>query len=96
MPEIREITCINKPDHNDPYSRITHVGGGATLLTGWRMTVEEAIDAIEKNRIKFQVGSGLMAVDVIVATGPSGRKHLTTSPDDETSNNLLSLPECPP
>ena len=91
MAESRQITCINKSDRDSLYERITHVGGGA-LLGGWRLTSDEAIDAIAHGE-KFHVGSGDEAVNVRVDER-DGQKYLTTAPDDSKKNNLLSLPEC--
>jgi hypothetical protein len=85
-----QITCINKDDRQNPYQRITHVGG-----TGWKMTQQDAIRAIENRQRSFYVSSGGRAVNVIVATSQYGNKYLKTEADSSEPNNLLSLPECP-
>jgi len=89
----REISCINKPDRNSRYEPIRYIGG----LEGgkrWRMSEEGAIEAIEKNEYSFFVNRGGNEVKVIVATR-NGRKYLKTEEDNETTDNLLKLPECP-
>lgn len=84
-----QIACINKDDRQNPYQRITHVGG-----TGWRMTLQEAIRAIESGQRSFYVSQGGgNTVRVIVATR-NGNKYLKTTADGDEPNNLLSLPEC--
>jgi len=84
-----EITCINKDDRQNPYERITHVGG-----KGWKLTQQEAIRAIESRQLSFYVSSGGRSVDVIVAISQHGNKYLKTKADGDEPNNLLSLPEC--
>jgi hypothetical protein len=84
-----QISCINKDDRQNPYQRITHVGG-----TGWRMTLQEAISAIESGRRSFYVSWGGLTTRVIVATSQYGNKYLKTEADSSEPNNLLSLPEC--
>ena len=89
-----QVTCINKTDRFNPYERISHIGGGGSILTSWRMTTDEAIDAIENGTHEFYVDRESIFVNVIVATH-SGRKYLKTVAEGENPNNLLSLSECP-
>lgn len=84
-----QITCINKDDRQNPYQRITHVGG-----VGWKMTQQDAIRAIENRQRSFYVSRGGRAVGVIVATSQYGNRYLKTEADSSEPNNLLSLPEC--
>jgi hypothetical protein len=84
-----QITCINKDDRQNPYQRITHVGG-----VGWKMTQQDAIRAIENRQRSFYVSRGGRAVAVIVATSAHGNKYLKAEADSSEPNNLLSLPEC--
>ena len=58
MAQTVQITCINKSDRDNPYERITHVGGGQTLLTSWRKTQPEAIAEIENGESQFFVSVG--------------------------------------
>lgn len=89
-----QITCINKSDRTSPHERITHIGGGTTILTSWRKTQEEAIAEIEARTSRFYVSVRSQSVWVVVAESRYGNKYLKTEPDAEQPNNLLSLPEC--
>ena len=95
MAQILEVTCINKSDRENPYERITHIGGGETILSSWRRTQEEAIAGIEGGNSQFFVRRDGKRVWVIVAVSRHGNKYLKTEADGEQPNNLLSLPECP-
>jgi hypothetical protein len=88
----RQISCINKLDRNNPYEPILKVGGIENGLR-WTMTETEAITAIDNGRYSFFVYRGGSEVGVIVATR-NRRRYLKTTADNETTNNLLSLPEC--
>jgi hypothetical protein len=88
------IRCINKNPRNDPYRRITHVGGIGT--TQWKLSVDDVIKRIEGGLEAFYVerpeGN---QVNVIVARSRSGNKYIKTESDGDEPNNLLALPECP-
>ena len=86
---------MNKRDRPNPYERITHVGG--VTGTQWKLTQEDAIGKIERSEWSFYValpGSN-KSVWVELGTSRFGNKYLRTEGDDDTRNNLLSLPECP-
>lgn len=89
-----QISCINKDDRYDPHESITHVGG---MHNGkrWRMTLTEAIRAVEEGTYKFYVNVNNDSVRVIVAVSRLGHKFLKTVADGDLPNNLLSLRECP-
>lgn len=89
-----EIKCINKLDRNNPYERITHVGGYTTQR--WKLTQQEAIHHIETGEWQFYVNRpNGDVVWVVVAVSRFGNKYLKTEADGDEPNNLLSLPECP-
>jgi hypothetical protein len=91
--KIAQIECVKKTDRNNPWERITHVGGRSG--NGWKITQEVAIGHIESGEWSFFVSVRGDRVDVIVATSRFGNKYLKTRPDGDQPNNLLSLPECP-
>lgn len=94
MPTRTEIRCINKNPRNDPYTRITHVGGGG--LQRWKYTLADAIRRIESGQEAFYVSRPRGdTVAVVVAVSRYGNKYLKTTADGDEPNNLLSLPECP-
>jgi hypothetical protein len=88
------ISCINKDPRYDPHHAITHVGGVNSDSTRWRLTLAEAINAIETGKHSFYVSVNNDPVRVIVAVSPHGHKFLKTVADGDHPNNLLSLSEC--
>lgn len=95
MATSHEIRCINKSDRTNIHERIVYIGGFKEDRTRWKISQSEAIAAIESNKWQFYVGQGVNKVDVIIAVSATGYKYLKTKNDTTTSNNLLSLPECP-
>lgn len=92
------ITCITTNDRDNPYERITHVGGIAGVSDAggaWKVTLEEAIRGIESGQWSFYVKEDGRAVDVFVEVGPDGGKYLKTEADGAEPDTLLGLPECP-
>ena len=87
-----QIKCINKNPREDIHHRITHVGGYTDKP--WKITLDEAIRYIETDEWNFFTHVNGYSRWVIVATR-NGRKYLKTEADQDTPDNLLSLPECP-
>lgn len=92
MAQIAQIQCINKTDRYSAHDRISHVGGGSP--SRWKLTQQQAIDAIEDGTWKFYVSVNGSTVWVVVSVSAAGNKYLKTQNDGEQPNNLLSLPEC--
>ncbi len=95
MASNHRIRCINKQPRNNPYDRITHVGGLNGDNTRWKLTQPDAIKGIENGTWTFYVDVNNDPVRVIVAVSRAGNKYLKTANDGDEPNNLLSLPECP-
>jgi hypothetical protein len=93
MAKTAQIKCINKQDRDNPWERITHVGGHVTKQ--WKLTLDDAIGKIERDEWAFYVSVDGDSVWVVVAVSQHGNKYLKTEPDGDEPNNLLSLPECP-
>ncbi|MGE4340777.1 MAG: DUF3892 domain-containing protein [Pigmentiphaga sp.] len=95
MAQNIRIECINKDDRQNPFERITHVGGTNPSGTRWLLKQEDAIAGIENGKWRFWVHVNDNSVWVIVAVSRFGNKYLRTETDGEEPNNLLSLEECP-
>ena len=92
-----QITCVSKFDRDNPYDRITHIGGtsGVNGPDGsWKITQSDAIAGIESGRWAFYVTRGGRIVDVVVSISPYGNKYIKTTADGWIPDNLLSLPDC--
>ncbi len=94
-PQTAQVKCVNKRDRPNPHERITHIGGYAT--SQWKLTQEDAIQKIENGEWQFYTTLPGATKPVWLEVGLSryGNKYLRTQGDDDTRNNLLSLPECP-
>jgi hypothetical protein len=93
MAQTAQIRCINKQPRNDPYHRITHVGGFGT--SHWKLPVDDAIGMIERGEWQFYVAHPSGGIVGVVVASKNGHKYLKTIADGDTPDNLLSLPECP-
>jgi hypothetical protein len=95
MAKTIEIKCINKRERDNPWERITHVGGINPDGRRWKQTQEETIQEIEAGEWEFYVSVNGNTVWVEVEVSRFGNKYLKTEADTALKNNLLSLPECP-
>ncbi len=95
MANTQTIRCINKDDRENPYERITHVGGKNPDGGPWKQTQEQTIRDINNGDWVFYVGEGKDRVKVVVAISPYDNEYIKTEADGQEPNNLLSLPECP-
>jgi uncharacterized protein DUF3892 len=90
-----QITCITKTNRLNPHERIDSVGGIYPDGRRWRLTQQEAVSCIENGNRTFSVRLNGSSAWVMVAVGQYGDKYLKMAADDEHSNKLLSLPDCP-
>lgn len=95
MASSHEVKCINKSDRFNPHERILYIGGLNESGTRWKMSVPDAIAAIEAGTYNFYVQKGGHTVWLIIAKSAHGNKYLKTQNDGDSPDNLLSLPECP-
>lgn len=83
-----QVTCINKQPRENPYERITHLGGAT-----WKWTRESVIQSIEDGTNTFFTNTSGQKTYIGVVDGPHG-KYLRTHANGTWNDNLLSLPEC--
>lgn len=95
MASLHEIRCINKSDRTNIHERIMNIGGINADGKRWKISQPEAISAIKSDKWNFYVGQGSNRINVVIAISSAGHPYLKTANDSTTSNNLLSLPECP-
>ncbi len=93
MAEDVQISCIDKDDRLDPYTRIKRVGGTHGGQR-WNLPIDDAIAFIENGTYRFYTHVGHVR-RVMVAVSRSGRKYLRTEADRDTPDNLLYLDQCP-
>jgi hypothetical protein len=84
----KQVTCINKLNHNSSHEGITHLGG-----SNWKWTRNKVIQSIEARTNTFYTYVGGRRADVRVVQGANG-KYLRTYADNVLNDNLLNLPEC--
>ena len=95
MPGRYLIRCINRSDLLNHDRRIRSVGGVNPDGAHWKISVFEAIEAIESGRWSFYIREGDRDIEVVVAVSKYGSKYLKSSIDPLHPESLLALPECP-
>ena len=92
-----EVSCITKPIR-DAQRRIKGVGGLNADQSRWWMTTDQAIQMVEGGRFFFFVRdtNTQKRIQIIVGVSARGNKFLQTVGDNDPSNDLGNLPECPP
>lgn len=95
MGQRLRVHCINKIPRQDPYHRITHIGGLNADRTRWRLTEDRAIQGIKDGTWEFYVQEGGVTTEVVIAKTPAGHEYLKTEADKTPQDNLLNLTECP-
>lgn len=87
--EARQIQCIVTEADRHGHRAISELRG-----PGWRLSLEEMMQAIERGEIFFLTLDG-ESYSVSVGTDAGGRKYLRTALGEDSSSMLLRLRECP-
>jgi putative lipase involved disintegration of autophagic bodies len=89
----KQVTCINKPNHQSAHEHITHIGN---LAERWRVTRETAVYEIENNvNSYYTVDRATGKVCLVGVVRESGKaSYLRTHADGKYNDNLLAQPEC--
>jgi hypothetical protein len=88
------ISCIRATLPNQAERPISAIGGRNSDSTPWRLSLDDAILAIEQGRWAFHTLVEDRRVNVVVAQAVNGRKYLKTEMDGELPQRLLTLPNC--
>lgn len=83
------VVCVDKRDHDDPWERITHLGGPTFGV----MSADEMIRRIEGGADSYFTLVGGEEADIEVHLR-KGNKYLKTRNDRDKPDNLLSLESC--
>lgn len=91
------VTCVQRSDSADPHARIVAVGGRDGRGEPFRMTHEEAVDAVRHGRhyLWFEHPEG-HETKIVVARGAFSHYYLKGEVDLDQPDSLLELPDCPP
>jgi hypothetical protein len=88
---LRIISRINVREAGDISDPVTRIGG--TDAGGpWEMSVEEAIQSIDRFQYHFAVRVNGSTVPIMIGTRWNGRTYLKARADSEHSETLLALP----
>ena len=88
-----QVQCINKSNRSNPHERILNIGGGDGDGARWRLSEPAAIAGMRAGQWNFYTLAHGYRANVRIGYH-LGREYLTTEPDGQQPNNLLSLPEC--
>ncbi|KQC01762.1 DUF3892 domain-containing protein [Pedobacter sp. Hv1] len=89
------VVCITKPDVQSSNEHITRIGYyESALRPKVIITVEEAIQRIDRNSTEFYVSTPAGTAYVKVERPNGRRPYIRTVPDRTEKDNLLSLPQC--
>jgi hypothetical protein len=88
-PVEREVTCVKKHPQLDRHKGITHLGG-----KGWQMTRWQVTAAINSGGETFYTHVNGKRAVLQVVDDPDAA-YVRAVIDDQWSDDLLALPECP-
>ena len=89
-----QVQCINKRNRPGPHERIQAIGGVNPDGKTWKLAEDDAIAGMKAGKWTFYTNVAGRRANVRIGHH-LGREYLTTEPDGQQPNNLLSLPECP-
>src|SRR5205823_12010937 len=95
LPFPVRVSCINKPQRDDPTRRIQAIGGTHRDGSHWKLSLDEAIRYVESGRFNFYTFVNNEKRNIVVDVSPRGNKFLRTEGDERHENDLLALDECP-
>lgn len=92
-----QVLCVKKQPRDDPFLAISEIGCNDIYGNRKYFTQLTAIAMINSRNDSFFVRKGIWEgeVNVVVGKSPYGNECLRTEPNNTTTDNLLSLPECP-
>lgn len=91
----RYLVCgIIRSDLVNHDRRIRGIGGVNPDGARWRLSSEEAVEAIESGRWSFYIMRGGRELTIAVVISKYGSKYLKTADDSLQPESLLTLPEC--
>lgn len=93
MAAAQQIDCISS--ERDPLGRrlLTHVGGPQAGGGRWKLSLDEAIRALQSGSVYFVTFEAESYI-VTLGTASGGRRFLRTARGEADSSMLLRLPEC--
>lgn len=98
MADDVRVSCATRikryDSHAGVHRRLLYIGGIGVSGIPWKLSEASAIAGIESGRWNFFVREGSRVAPIVIASR-NGEKYLRTTSDEDSSNNLLSLPECP-
>jgi hypothetical protein len=92
MPILLKVKWVDKSNSDDPYQRITHIGGREGRFE-WKHTQAEAIQSIEKVVFHYYIEKDARVLKLVVGLSPDSNKYLKTEVDEGHPVFLLNLPE---
>jgi Protein of unknown function (DUF3892) len=90
QPTEYEVTCIVTEDRHGQGVRIVQIGG-----KDWQKKLHDVVYEIGLDVSVFFTYVDGQRAELHVVEPEKGKLHLRTDKDEGTTNNLLSLPQCP-
>ena len=94
MTTAHEVTCVSISNREDPYLRVTHLGGQDPRGRLWRLTLNQAIEGILEGRWQFFVNVDGQRQSLTIDYSPTGYRYLRAESDPDEPVTLLTLNEC--